>query len=162
MSDDDYEENEDEYGLEDAEEDAEEYGEGFNYGDLGRVHFTHDLLARNLMYNNIGELKNKILKMNLTPQENFAIILNAHFQDDRYKYNLTEEDLKFMLDKVVENVILQDEVKFINPFAYLLGYICIKNREIDVEKTKEIIKENTDNISPADIIRYVRLWKNII
>ena len=124
-----YEENEDEYGLEDAGEEAEEYGEGFNYGDLGRVHFTHDLLARNLMYNNIGELKNKILKMNLTPQENFAIILNAHFQDDRYKYNLTEEDLKFMLDKVVESVILQDEVKFINPKLKLLpklrGYTLI-------------------------------------
>jgi len=74
--------------------------------------------------------------------------------------NLSEQDLTVMLD----SVIFISKIKFLNPTAYILGYLASNRGEkLKKEVVKNVILKDLPRIADSsvtapDVVRYARYW----
>jgi hypothetical protein len=80
-------------------------------------------------------------------------------------FNISASDQKEMCDMAS----IVEHVNYKNPAAYILGYLTISNGKIDNKLFKQIQSKLgsslfTDKyfISDVDVVRYARLWENLI
>ena len=100
-----------------------------------------------------------------TPLERFVTQVDAISRNisDVTRYNIGQSSIDYMIKKAD----LLTFVEYKNPLAYVLGYISSKGgKGIDsstVEESFKILKKmSTENVQNADVIRYARLWENLI
>jgi len=103
--------------------------------------------------------------MSQTPLERFVS------QVDAISRNITEQRIhdigQSSIDYMIKIAELLPFVEYKNPLAYVLGYIASKGgRDIDSKLVQEsfiILKKlSIESVQNPDVIRYARLWKNLI
>lgn len=112
-----------------------------------------------------GKLTN-IEKMAMNPLEKFRYNL----RNKMIGLNTLQERPLFddnIINYLEDMAINLDNIERKNVIAYILGFYSIKQKKIDIEKFKFVTMEilpllDNDDITPPDIIRYGRLWGNLL
>ena len=112
-----------------------------------------------------GNLTN-IEKLAMNPLERFRYNLrNKMIGLNGLKENkIFNDDIINYLDEMAINL---ENIEKKNVVAYILGFHSIKEKKIDIKKFNFITLEilpflDNNDITPPDIIRYGRLWENLL
>ena len=103
----------------------------------------------------------------VTPLQKFSRNLLTFLLD-----NLQSDDQEGVFSQPTIDILLEDFLgkkssnygKYLNPIAFALGYLLVKNDktidEITFNKSdfQDLIKKHSDTISPEDVIRYARFF----
>lgn len=85
-----------------------------------------------------------------------AIILD----NDIFDYKTIE----YLLDKIDE--IDREKAKFLNPVAFILGYLVLTKNNIDLNLLKKVTQVDRIieeyGVGRIDILRYARFWLNVL
>jgi hypothetical protein len=109
----------------------------------------------------------KIMRMDLSGPEKLRLLLDDYSNKYREKefWPITEDDM----EKIYKYVSQLNEPGFKNPVGYMLGYYIVDRRgKIDKERFNKVIEDvlprvqNDIFIKPEDVIRYARLWNNLL
>lgn len=142
--------------YEEYEYGGNEYGEDDEYGE----HNERDVYARVSAFNNLDiELIDNIRDSKLL----FPLVVQQFCMEYSSQLNLKREDIEYLIQQ--KDKVYKYEYK--NPRAYVLGYIVSENgAKINKDKFEMIKKflssHNIEDIMIEDIIRYARLWINLI
>jgi hypothetical protein len=163
------EEHEDEYEEEqefepeyhEYEEDfqEEEFGKGVEmnaFGEGGRLYFISD---RDNLFRKFESNKNKSQLQRF--QEIIAVTCNTLKIKEKINIIIPyTDDIK--------------DVSNLNAPCFVLGYLCIKDNEINISNFNDIINsekkkyiqdlnsEFGSNIKPHDVLRYAKFWRNLL
>ena len=157
ISDDDFS---DEGLLGSGSDDGGDFGIEVGFKDFERCGAgrCHPLLVHDFPQD-ITDLRKRMMKISIDENVKFAYFLNAYFYTHKDELELNDDDLFEMLDKIYD----VPDIKYKNPLAYLLGYACLEKNIINKVRMKKIFALDIDEtVKPADIVRYGRLWQNII
>jgi len=143
----DYEDNEEEYGG--------EYEDEYDI-----EHHERDVYAR------VSEFNNPEIEMIDNIRDNkllFPVVVQAFCLQYMKELKLSKVDIDYLIKQ--KDKVYKYEYK--NPKSYVLGYIVTNNgKKINIDKLETINKflssENIEDIKTKDIIRYARLWINLI
>ena len=146
----------DEYYEEDDYVQEQEFGQERNV--FERVGIRNDFIDID-----IDRKKSRTQK---TPIERFVENTNAISLDLMNSLNiLSDADIKIIL----ESIRLVDNPEYKNPTGFILGYFATNGgNKIDkkkLKKTFDIIEDEKivdTTVSQADVVRYCRLWLNLI
>lgn len=144
------------YDYDDNEEYGGEYEDEYDFVE----HNERDVYAR------VSEFNNPEIELIDNVRDNkllFPLVVQAFCLQYIKELRLNKADIDYLIkekDKVYK-------YEFKNPKAYVLGYIVSNNgKKINVDKLelvkKFLISENIDDIKTEDVIRYARLWINLI
>jgi|TARA_B110000259_G_scaffold187976_1_gene244284 hypothetical protein len=98
---------------------------------------------------------------------------------EKFRYNLKNtiyglnklNESKLFDDAIIsyleEMAINVDNIGRKNVLAYILGFYIIKNKKINQTRFQDVIKNilpelDNENVKPPDLIRYGRLWENML
>lgn len=163
----------DDFGFFDND-DGPQFGD--NFKDRERVNFgiEHPLLMNTKLGNlrgddDLGKLQERFFKISASPEEKFAHILYAIFNQYKDELKFTDETIIEMLDAVMEI----RNIYYKNPMCFLLGYFIVEAKpqygkdnkilsraQMNMSNYNFIIENiiNSHDITKTDIIRYCRLW----
>jgi len=161
-----------------SDEEFEEYGYGsgsdsegeWNGEDIEEYGVEGELRAEVNVFDRIGGVGDLMITSDLLsqdPTDRFKLKVNAisrELNNNRH-INLGEEDIKILIEKVI---IIKEKgfnIDFINPTAYILGYIVSMGGQ-KIEKTiVDLMFANVLklvlSVSKADVIRYARFHINL-
>ena len=113
---------------------------------------------------NLSELSKEINRLTQDPEESFKRYVGAisHAITEDGLYDISVDDR----NKMCRMASRLDNVKYLNPTAYILGFLTTNGgREIDKKIIKHIFtilpRLNDDSVKPPDILRYARFWLNL-
>lgn len=106
----------------------------------------------------------KIKNVTQDPEERFKIYVGAisHSITENEFYDISVEDR----NKMCRMASQLNNVKYLNPTAYILGYISTNGGQEINKKTLQNIFTflpmlTDDSVKPPDVIRYARFWLNL-
>lgn len=165
----------DDYGY-GSDDDRDDYGYGRDdYDDAPPMEATFDQQMHSSivdecgglavdMGNNMSELTRKINQLVTEPIDRFKSYVGAisHKMNEDGIFNISIKDRNSMCLKA-NNL---DKIKYLNPTAYIIGYIVTnEGKKIDkklVEKSFTKLHLLTDDsVKPADVVRYAIYWEKI-
>ena len=114
----------------------------------------------------IGDLMITTDPMAQDPTDRFKLKVNGISQDLIHKkVNLNKNDIKILLEKVSTIKEKGFNIAFINPSAYILGYIASEGgariEKGGVKYVFEKVLKLVDYVSQPDVIRYARFHINL-
>lgn len=149
-----------------------DYGSELESGEGYSEEFEEEgkLMAEISAFERIGGIGDLMITTDLMaqdPTDRFKIKVNAISRDlkNNRHVSLNEDDIKNLLEKV--SVIKEKgfNITFINPSAYVLGYIASKGgRQIDNKEVQNIflnVLKLVESVTQPDVIRYARFHINL-
>ena len=129
-----------------------------------------ELRAEVNAFDRIGGVGDLMITSDLLSQDStdrFKLKVNGISRDlnNNRNVNLDDSDITNMLNKT--EVIKKNgyNIEFINPSAYILGYIASNGgRGLDRRAIDNVLKNIimlVDSVTPPDVIRYGRFWVNL-
>lgn len=163
MSYDNYNENsydEDDYGENDYSEN--DYSEqGNNDYELKQEINIFDRIG------GVGDLMITSDSITQDPSDHFKLKVNAIARNliENRNVNLNENDITVLLDKVEKIKEKGFNIGFINPSAYILGYIASNGGTgivlNNITKVFQNVLKLVDSVTEPDVVRYARFWINL-
>ena len=141
-----------------SQEYLEEYG---NEGELREEKNVFDRIG------GVGDLMITTDLMTQDPTDRFKLKVNGISRDlkNNRNVNLDEEDIKTLIEKVETVKDKGFNIGFINPSAYILGYIASDGgRGINQREVQNVFKnvlKLVDSVTQPDVIRYSRFHINL-
>lgn len=102
------------------------------------------------------------------PIDRFKIKVNGISRDlnNNRNVDLRDENITEMLNQAYKITEKGYNIEFINPSAYILGYIASNGGRNLNKRTFDNVLRNiiilVDGITPPDVVRYSRFWVNLI
>jgi hypothetical protein len=139
------------------------------FSDVGRTSIADDCGGTSVIISGkISDLNKDINKLTHDPLERFKIYIGAisYSMTENNIYDISVDDRNYMC-RVASSL---NNSKYLNPTAYILGFIATNGGRPSVNKKREINKKkitqifnflnllNDDSVKPADVIRYSRFW----
>ena len=109
----------------------------------------------------LEDLNRKIFRQNLSEEDRFKVFMALFYQRFREELNLTDADL----DRMVLIMEKMDHIGKKNPYAFVLGYSTLTNKQISKKKFKNIQDNVINSVEEArlpDVIRYAKLIQTLI
>ena len=113
----------------------------------------------------IGKLTN-IEKISMNPLEKFRYNLKNKIigLNNLQETPLFDDQIITYLEEMAINV---ENIERKNVIAYSLGFYTIFKKKINIKRFQYVVKNilpllDDDNVTPPDIIRYGRLWENLL
>ena len=112
-----------------------------------------------MLYSGKGD---KIDFSQLSDEDFFKILVNIGILAN--KLNLLIKNIQYDMEKMFTYIDKIPSIKYKNPLACLLGYLCVNIRgDIMQSKLEEVFTAaQTCKLLEADVIRYARLWQTIL
>jgi len=149
-----------------------DYGSDLESGEGYSEEFEEEgkLMAEISAFERIGGIGDLMVTTDLMaqdPTDRFKIKVNGISRDlkNNRHVSLNEDDIKNLLEKV--SIIKEKgfNIAFINPSAYVLGYIASKGgRQIDNKEVQNIflnVLKLVESVTQPDVIRYARFHINL-
>lgn len=112
----------------------------------------------------LTDLSKTINQLTTDPEERFkrhvGAIAHSMTEDDIFDISVDDRNIMCRRAGYLENV------KYLNPTAYILGYVITRGgRNIDKKLMLKAFKNlrylNDDSVKPPDVVRYARYWEKI-
>ena len=139
------------------------------FSDVGRTSIADDCGGTSVIISGkLSDLNKDINKLTHDPLERFKIYVGAisHSMTENGVYDINVNDRNYMC-RVASSL---KNAKYLNPTAYILGFIATNGGRISSNGKREINKKkitqifnflsvlNDDSVKPPDVIRYSRFW----
>jgi len=144
-------ENEEDYEIEENEFLPEKDA----YERVGRGRSDDIIIIGNRSLADATKLLGRMVK---NEDEKIDILINAYFNKFKDELLLDTEHL----EKILEIAHNLPNLHFKNPIGIIFGYAVIKNAKIDKDKFNKIASIENSELNPEDILRYARLFINIM
>lgn len=109
----------------------------------------------------LDDLNKRMFRLNLSDLEKFKVLVAIFF--NKYK-----EDLHYSFndfDIIIEKISRIKDVKYKNPLVYVISYYLLVDGQLSKKRFK-YIKDNIlkplDDVKEPDIVRYGRLWTELL
>jgi hypothetical protein len=109
----------------------------------------------------LEDINKKLFRLALEPLEKFKVLVSIMYSKYRDDLHLSNRDF----DILVEKADFIDNIQYKNPLAYIFGYYVLEKGKIDKRRFDTLctnILNTVDYIKPPDVIRYARLWLELI
>lgn len=109
------------------------------------------------MAEKLEKLSKKSQQMSMSPEDRFKLNLTLFFKDKYADLGLRETSLQGLVPIVNDHI---PDLKYKNPYAFLIGYSVLKGKSIDPIKFNNISRDvvpNVPQVTSEDIIRYALL-----
>lgn len=98
----------------------------------------------------------------LSHKDEFETLCIAYYKlwHKRYQNSLEPSEFSHFLARMSKK--LGHKIRYVNHMAIVLGYLCIKNKAVDQKRAEDALKLSKDQVGITDIVRYARLWLQIL